>query len=110
MTKGPATDSTDSDAGAIAVTRDTKLTTTIGTIAAAFALVFGGHSFIDARFDSIERTLERIERLQNNRWTHTDMRFWVIDLQRHNSTLKVPTATRQPTDDERARDGVKVGH
>ena len=99
MTDLSASESNAAGVPPVVVTRDTRLTTTVGSVLAVMALVFGGHNYIDTRFDSLERALDRIERRTGNRWTYADMKFWVQELSRVNPTIKVPAAHRQPTDE-----------
>jgi hypothetical protein len=62
----------------------------LGVVVSGALSLFGIHSWLTARFDQLDRRLERIEEKTAERWYRTDQRLWASELARKNPTLLVP--------------------
>lgn len=73
--------------------RDTLLP--LGAVVAAVIMLMGGYNYLETRFNSIDRRLERMEeteaRVSEGRWTRTDQQLWVERLRRLNPNLTLPS-------------------
>lgn len=67
----------------------------IGVVVSVMLGLFGAHTWLDARLDQIDSRLERIEDVNDGRWTVTDQRLWAAELSRANATLSVPEVVHQ---------------
>lgn len=74
------------------IDRDTLIP--LGVVISMFALIFTAYSYLDSRFNMLDRRLERMEDKEraasSDRWTYTQHRLWVSELRRTNPSLAIP--------------------
>ena len=74
------------------ITARTK--TTLGAIFTMVVVLFGAYSYMESRFNSLDRRLEKLEesaeRANNDQWSRSDQRLWVTKAGAANPTLNLP--------------------
>jgi len=69
----------------------------IGAVVSLVIILVGAWGFLDSRFTTIDRALDkqdrRLERLEEktgDRWTSTEMKLWGAQLKNLNPDMKIP--------------------